>query len=108
MKDYILKDFADKRIFNYLYSTEKGFFGYMDKLTKKERALIGAKLIWKRKENKYTADEFAIEFLIWASQFGLQRFDSDRWQVLGLEDFGFGKTVSTKEILEQFKKEKGL
>ena len=49
MKDYILTDFADKRIFNYLYSTEKGFVGYMDKLTKKERELIGAKLIWKRK-----------------------------------------------------------
>jgi hypothetical protein len=54
------------------------------------------------------ADNYAIEFLIWASQFALQRFDEDRWQVLGLADFGFTKTVSTKEILEQFKKEKGL
>lgn len=53
-------------------------------------------------------DEFAIEFLIWASQFALQRFDEDRWQVLGLADFGFTKTVSTREILEQFKKQKGL
>ena len=54
------------------------------------------------------ADDYAIEFLIWASQFELQRFNEDRWQVLGLEAFGFTKTVSTKEILEQFKKEKGL
>ena len=54
------------------------------------------------------ADNYAIEFLIWASQFALQRFDADRWQVLGLADFGFTKTVSTKEILEEFKKEKGL
>lgn len=54
------------------------------------------------------ADDYAIEFLIWASQFALQRFDEDRWQVLGLKDFGFTKTVSTKEILEEFKKEKGL
>ena len=53
-------------------------------------------------------DDFAIEFLIWASQFALQRFDEDRWQVLGLKDFGFTKTVSTKEILEEFKKEKRL
>jgi len=53
-------------------------------------------------------DEFAIEFLIWASQFALQRFDDDRWQVLGLADFGFTKTVSTREILEEFKKEKEL
>lgn len=53
-------------------------------------------------------DEYAIEFLIWASQFALQRFDEDKWQVLGLADFGFTKTVSTKEILEEFKKEKGL
>lgn len=52
------------------------------------------------------ADTYAIEFLIWASQFALQRFDEDRWQVLGLADFGFTKTVSTKEILEEFKKEK--
>lgn len=54
------------------------------------------------------ADNYAIEFLIWASQFALQRFDEDRWQVLGLKDFGFTKTVSTKEILEEFKKEKVL
>jgi hypothetical protein len=92
MKDYILTDFADKRIFNYLYSTEKGFVGYMDKLTKKERALIGAKLIWKRKENKYTADEFAIEFAEWAI------------------DYSFNGAYSNdvKELLEEFKKEKGL
>jgi len=88
MKDYILTDFADKRIFNYLYSTEKGFVGYMDKLTKKERALIGAKLIWKRKENKYTADEFAIEFFHWYEN----EMDKNR----------------IKELLEIFKKEKGL
>jgi hypothetical protein len=91
MKDYILKDFADKRIFNYLYSTEKGFVGYMDKLTKKERALIGAKLIWKRKENKYTADEFAIEFGEWL----LSRATAE--EGLKLRD----------DILEIFKKEKG-
>ncbi len=54
------------------------------------------------------ADDYAIEFLIWASQFALQRFEADRWQVLGLADFGFTKTVSTREILEEFKKEKGL
>lgn len=60
------------------------------------------------KECEQIADDYAIEFLIWASQFALQRFDEDRWQVLGLADFGFTKTVSTKEILEQFKKEKGL
>jgi hypothetical protein len=54
------------------------------------------------------ADEYAIDFLIWASQFALQRFDKDRWQVLGLMDFGFTKTVSTREILEEYKKEKGL
>ncbi len=63
------------------------------------------------KKNFYTeeqADEYAIDFLIWASQFALQRFDEDRWQVLGLMDFGFTKTVSTREILEEYKKEKGL
>lgn len=51
-------------------------------------------------------DNFAIEFLLWASQYQLQRFDDDNWQVLGLMDFGFTKTVSTREILEQFKKER--
>lgn len=51
-------------------------------------------------------DNFAIEFLLWASQYQLQRFDDDKWQVLGLMDFGFTKTVSTREILEQFKKER--
>lgn len=59
-------------------------------------------------ECEQIADEYAIEFLIWASQFALQRFDEDKWQVLGLAAFGFTKTVSTKEILEEFKKEKGL
>jgi hypothetical protein len=54
------------------------------------------------------ADDYAIEFLIWASQFALLRFDDDNWQVTGLAEFGFTKTVTTKEILEQFKKEKGL
>ena len=95
MKDYILTDFADKRIFNYLYSTEKGFVGYMDKLTKKERALIGAKLIWKRKENKYTADEFAIEFVKWCEM-----------------KMVFSSSVIHKptydKLLLVFKKEKGL
>lgn len=50
-KKAILKDFADDRIFNYLYSTDNCFVGYMDKLTKKERELLGAKLIWKRKKS---------------------------------------------------------
>jgi hypothetical protein len=51
MTDYILKDFANEGIFNYLYSKDNCFVGYMDKLTKKERELIGAKLIWKRKKS---------------------------------------------------------
>jgi hypothetical protein len=50
-KKAILKDFADESIFNYLYSKDNCFIGYMDKLTKKERELIGAKLIWKRKKS---------------------------------------------------------
>jgi hypothetical protein len=62
----------------------------------------------KVEECEKIADDYAIEFLIWASQFALQRFNEDRWQVLGLMDFGFTKTVSTREILEEYKKEKGL
>jgi chromatin segregation and condensation protein Rec8/ScpA/Scc1 (kleisin family) len=38
-----------KHHFNYLYKTEKSFIGFKDKLTKKERKLINAKLIWERK-----------------------------------------------------------
>lgn len=91
MKDYILKDFGNKSNFNYLYSTDKCFVGYMDKLTKKERELIGAKLVWKRKEKKYTADEYAIEFGEWL----LSRATAE--DGLKLRD----------DILEIFKKEKG-
>jgi hypothetical protein len=59
MKDDILNiNYKDQNNFNYLYSTDKCFVGYMDKLTKKERELIGAKLVWKRKEKKYTAVEW--------------------------------------------------
>jgi hypothetical protein len=64
--------------------------------------------VYRAKNNVKIADDYAIDFLIWASQFALQRFNEDRWQVLGLMDFGFTKTVSTREILEEFKKEKGL
>jgi hypothetical protein len=102
MKDYILTDFADKRIFNYLYSTEKGFVGFMDKLTKKERALIGAKLIWKRKENKYTADEYAIEFLEWFDKNCYARGENSF--LLWAND---DEPLTPKELLDKFKKEKG-
>jgi len=36
--------------FNYLYATEKSFIGYEKKLSKEDKKLIGAKLIWKRKK----------------------------------------------------------
>jgi hypothetical protein len=106
MKDYILKDFADKRNFNYLYSTEKGFVGYKDKLTKKERALIGAKLIWKRKENKYTADEFAIEFAEWCDNDYFRMGTTNIWS--HTTDWEDNLKFTTKELLDKFKKEKGL
>lgn len=106
MKDCILKDFADKRIFNYLYSTKKGFVGYMDKLTKKERALIGAKLIWKRKENKYTAHEFAIEFAEWCDDNYFRMGNTSIWS--DSTDWEDNIKITTKELLEIFKEEKGL
>lgn len=36
--------------FNYLYATEKSFIGYEKKLSKEDKKLIRAKLIWKRKK----------------------------------------------------------
>ena len=42
-------DFKNKNYFNYLYSTGDSFIGYMKKLTKEEKELLNAKLIWKRK-----------------------------------------------------------
>jgi hypothetical protein len=35
--------------FNFLYVSNNNFYGFMDKLNKKEKLLINAKLIWKRK-----------------------------------------------------------
>jgi hypothetical protein len=43
----IIEEYKD--YFNYLYKKEKSFIGFKDKLTKKERKLINAKLIWERK-----------------------------------------------------------
>lgn len=37
-----------KDYFNYLYVTNNGFVGYDEKLTKEEKKLLGAKLIWKK------------------------------------------------------------
>ena len=47
---------------NYLYAIDKSFLFYKNKLSKKDKKLINAKLIWKRKKGK---DEFAIEFAEW-------------------------------------------
>ena len=38
--------------FNYLYAIDKSFLGYEKKLSKEDKKLIKAKLIWKRKKNK--------------------------------------------------------
>ncbi len=78
---------------NYLYVSGCNFLGYEKKLSKEEKKLIGAKLIWKRKkenENKKTADQFAIQFADWAI------------------DYSFNQCFSRdlKELLEEFKKEK--
>lgn len=35
---------------NFLYAIDKGFFGYEKKLSKEEKCLLKAKLIWKRKK----------------------------------------------------------
>ena len=47
-------NFKDKNYFNYLYSTNNCFVGYVIKLTKEEKEKLGAKLIWKRKKSKET------------------------------------------------------
>ena len=38
--------------FNYLYEVNKTFVGFKDKLDKKERKALNAKLIWKKPHNK--------------------------------------------------------
>lgn len=43
-------NFKDENYFNYLYLTDNCFIGYENKLTKKEKELLNAKLIWKRKK----------------------------------------------------------
>lgn len=74
---------------NYLYAIDKSFLFYKNKLSKKDKKLTNAKLIWKRKKGK---DKFAIEFAEWAI------------------DYSFNGMYSNdlKELLEEFKKEKGL
>jgi hypothetical protein len=38
--------------FNFLYVIDNSFFCFMNKLNKKEKLLLNAKLIWKRNEKK--------------------------------------------------------
>lgn len=71
---------------NYLYAIDKSFLFYKNKLSKKDKKLIGAKLIWKRKKRK---DDYAIEFAEWI----LKKYNGIK---------------PPKELLEIYKKEKGL
>jgi hypothetical protein len=45
-------NFKDENYFNYLYSTDNCFVGYVSKLTKEQKELLNAKLIWKREKSK--------------------------------------------------------
>lgn len=45
-----------KDYFNYLYVTNNGFVGYDEKLTKEEKKLLGAKLIWKKSKKNSCKD----------------------------------------------------
>ena len=50
-------NFKDENYFNYLYSTDNCFVGYVSKLTKEQKELLNAKLIWKRKKTKQSPVE---------------------------------------------------
>lgn len=74
--------------FDFLYVTDNGFLGYKNKLNKKEKKALKAKLIWKRE----TKDSFAIEFVEWVIDYSF--------------DGMYSHEVS--ELLKEFKKEKEL
>jgi len=41
---------------NFLYAIDKGFFGYEKKLSKEEKRLLKAKLIWKKKKKQHESN----------------------------------------------------
>ena len=63
-------NYEKENYFNYLYETNNSFVGYVNKLTKEEKEILCAKLIWKRKKNnvkpkeKLVAKEKANELFI--------------------------------------------